>query len=45
MGALRTGLARADVAIDADATENMFVVEVISGRVAQFLRIFQLAAQ
>jgi hypothetical protein len=34
MGALRTGLARADVAIDADATENTFVVEIIGSRVA-----------
>jgi hypothetical protein len=34
MGALRTGLARADVAIDADATENTVVVEIVGSRVA-----------
>ena len=45
VGALRTGLARADVTIDADAAEHAFVVDDKAHRVAEALGIFKLAAQ
>lgn len=45
VGPLRTGLARANVAVDANATENAFVIEIIGSRIAELRRIFQLATE
>lgn len=39
VGTLRTGLPRADVAVDADPTENAFVINVVGSGIAKFLRI------
>ena len=45
VGPLRTGLPRADVAVDADATENAFIINIVGSRIAKLLGIFQLAAE
>ena len=45
VGALRTGLAWANMAVDADSAEYPLVLNIISRRVAELLCVFQLTPE